>query len=76
VPDAGPEVTFAVAGPTKILGIGNGDLNNVEDCKTYTHRAFQGRGLVILNTSATPGLISLVASSTGLASGTATMQSR
>lgn len=76
VPDAGPEVTFAVAGPTKILGIGNGDLNNVEDCKTYTHRAFQGRGLVILNTSATPGLISLVASSIGLASGTATMQSR
>jgi len=66
VPEAAPEVTFEVAGPAKILGIGNGDVDSTEDCKTNFHRAYQGRGLMILQTTATPGDIMVKASATGL----------
>ena len=76
VPDAAPEVGFALAGPGKILGIGNGDLNSVENCKTNTHRAFQGRGLAILQTSTTPGDIILQASAPGLEPASVVLQSR
>ena len=48
VPDAEPEVKFDLVGQAKIIGIGNGDLNNSENCQGDTHRAFQGRGLAIL----------------------------
>ncbi|HZI31001.1 MAG TPA: DUF4982 domain-containing protein, partial [Candidatus Binatia bacterium] len=40
-PDAEPEVTFEMSGPANILGIGNGNLNSVENCHTNTHQAFQ-----------------------------------
>jgi hypothetical protein len=66
VQDAGTEVTFALAGPARLLGIGNGDVNSIEDCKTLKHRAFQGRGLAILQTIAKPGDITLQASAPGL----------
>ncbi len=57
VPDAAPEVTFALTGPAKILGIGNGDNFSVEDCKTNTHATYQGHGLAILQATDTPGAI-------------------
>jgi beta-galactosidase len=76
VPDAAPEVTFRLAGPARILGIGNGDLNSVEDCKTNTHRAFQGRGLAILSATSIPGATTLTASCPGLESATVSLQSR
>jgi beta-galactosidase len=76
VPDAAPEVTFALTGPGKILGIGSGDVNSVEDCKTNLHRAFQGRGLAILQTTTTPGGITLQATAPGLESASLTLQSR
>ncbi len=31
VTDADAEVTFSIAGPARILGIGNGNLNDIED---------------------------------------------
>ena len=76
VTDARPEVTFEMTGPARILGIGNGDLNSVEDCKTNTHRAFQGRGLAILQTTAASGDITLKATAPGLASASVTLQSQ
>ena len=45
VPDAGQEVTFEVAGPAVILGIGNADLNSPDSYKDQVHKAYQGRGL-------------------------------
>ncbi len=76
VPDAKPEVSFNLTGPAKILGIGNGDVNSVEDCKTNTHHAFQGRGLAILQTTANAGDITLKATATGLEPASLTLQSR
>jgi len=76
VPDAAPELTFCLAGPARILGIGNGDLNSVEDCKAGIHRAFQGRGLAIMSATTTSGDITLLASSPGLNSATVVLQSR
>jgi beta-galactosidase len=76
IPNAGAEVKFTLAGPAKILGIGNGDVNSVEDCKSDTHRAFQGRGLAILQTTTTPGGITLTATAPGLEPANVTLQSR
>jgi beta-galactosidase len=76
VPDAATEITFALTGPGKILGIGNGDVNSAEDCKTNTHHAFQGRGLVILQTTTAPGDITVQATAPGLEPGSVIIQSR
>jgi len=66
VPDAAPEVTWTVSGPATILGIGDGDLNNSETGQTNPHRAYQGRGLVILRTTKQSGDITLQATAPGL----------
>ena len=76
VPDAEPEVKFDLTGPAKILGIGNGDLDNSENCQGDTHRAFEGRGLAILQAATTPGSLVLTATAPGLESASVTLQSR
>jgi beta-galactosidase len=76
VPDAAPEVTFQLTGPAKILGIGNGDADSVENCKTNTHAAYQGRGLAILQSTATPGAITITATAPGLEPASLKLQSQ
>jgi beta-galactosidase len=76
VPDAAPEVTIEMTGPAKILGIGNGDVNSVENCKTNTHAAYLGRGLAILQTTTAPGDITVKATTPGLQPASVTLQSR
>jgi beta-galactosidase len=76
VPNADAEVKFDLTGPASIIGIGNGDVNSVEDCKTSTHHTFQGRGLAILQTTTTPGSITLKVTAPGLESANVTLQSR
>ena len=76
IPDAGDEISFHITGPTKILGLGNGDLQNNEDCQAPQHRAFQGRGLLILQVAAvssTTGPITVEASAPGLQPATITL---
>lgn len=75
VPDVGAAVSFDISGPCKLLGIGNGDVNSVEDCKGKTHHAYQGRGLAILQSSTTPGEITVKATAPGLTSASITLQS-
>jgi beta-galactosidase len=69
-------VKFDLTGPAKIIGIGNGDLSNSENCQGDTHRTFQGRGLVILQTAGTAGSITLQAGASGLEAASVTLQSR
>jgi beta-galactosidase len=76
VPDAANEVKFEIDGPAAIIGIGNGDLNNTEDCKAPVHKAYQGRGLAIIQSKSTAGKITLKASSPGLEAATAILNSR
>ena len=76
VPNAEAEVKFEMTGPAKIIGIGNGDLSNSENCQGDTHHAFQGRGLAILQTLGTSGSITLQASAPGLEPASVTLQSQ
>ncbi len=66
VPDADSEITFDVDGPGQIIGIENGDLNSLEDPKDNVHKAYQGRGLAILQASREPGMVQVTARAQGL----------
>ncbi len=66
VPDAEHEVTFEVDGPGNIIGIGNSNISNIEDYKDNKHKAYNGRGLAILQSGQNPGKIKLTANSEGL----------
>lgn len=76
VPDAGNELTFELDGPAEILGIENGDLNNYEDYKDRTRRAYQGRGLAILQSTPLAGKITLKVTLPGLETATVILNSR
>jgi len=73
VPDAAPELTFALSGPAQILGLGNADVTNSEPVQGPAHQAFQGRGLAIVQAATTPGPITLSVTSPGLAPATLTL---
>jgi beta-galactosidase len=75
VPDANQSVTFEVVGPAEIIGIGNGDLSNSEPPRGRVHRAYQGRGLAILQSKTAPGAIKVKATAPGLASAEIALQS-
>jgi beta-galactosidase len=75
VPDADAVVTFQVDGPGRILGIGNGDLNNIE-IGNAAHRTYQGRGLVIVRITDTAATVTIKASSPGLRGATVVLSPR
>jgi len=66
VPDADHEVTFDVEGPAGIIGIENGNLGSLDDPKDHTHRAYQGRGLAILQSARQAGRVRVTARAEGL----------
>lgn len=70
VPTANPEVTFEVQGPVRVLGIGTGDLSDTTSPTNLTHRAYQGHGLAILQSTGAAGPITVRATSPGLAPAT------
>ena len=76
IPDAGSEIDFTLSGPVRMLGIGNGDVSNCEPVQTPRHRAFQGRGLMILQSTGEKGAISVVASGDGLQPAAISLASR
>jgi beta-galactosidase len=66
VPTAGNEVTFAVQGEGKIIGVDNGNLASDEDYKGNRRKAFNGLCLAIVQSTAKPGRIQITATSPGL----------
>ncbi len=76
IPGADTEISFELSGPAEILGIGNGDVSNSEPVTAPRHRAFEGRGLLIIQSTARPGAVSLRATAAGLHSTTITLASR
>ncbi|MEZ5315912.1 MAG: glycoside hydrolase family 2 TIM barrel-domain containing protein [Vicinamibacterales bacterium] len=67
VPDADAPVTIAIEGSARLLGMGNGNLNDVDSGGDATHRAFEGRGLIILRLTDPLATATVRASSPGLA---------
>lgn len=75
VPGAENEVSFKVAGPAKILGLENGDLNSVERYGVEQRQAHNGRCLAILQSLPTPGKMTLTVASPGLETAVTTLHS-
>jgi beta-galactosidase len=67
VPIANNKVSFAVSGPAKIIGVGNGDPSCHELDKASERSAFNGLVQVILQSKRQPGEITVSAASAGLA---------
>lgn len=68
VPDAAQKLRFEPVGPLEILGIGNGNLADVDDPRDAEHAAFEGRGLAILRRTDSNTSARLRVSAPGLAS--------
>jgi beta-galactosidase len=75
VPTADVRVDFAIDGPAKILGVGNGDPTCHEPDKASARSLFNGLAQVIVQTTTTPGAFTLTATSPGLRQATLTLPS-
>lgn len=68
VPDAEHKLRFSSEGPVEILGIGNGNLADVDDPRDAEHAAYEGRGLAVLRRTDNNNPAHLRVSAPGLAS--------
>jgi beta-galactosidase len=66
VPTATNGISFAIKGPGKILGVGNGDPSSHESDIEPTRHLFNGKALVIVQSTGGAGTIELIASGQGL----------
>jgi beta-galactosidase len=66
VPTANDEITFAVTGAGRILGVDNGQPDSHESYQGPSRKAFNGLALVVLQSTGVPGTVTLSASSPAL----------
>ena len=66
VPTADNLIRFRVEGPGRIIGVGNGDPSSHERDKASQRHAFNGKCMVIVQSTGQPGTIRLIAESAGL----------
>ena len=83
VPDACPMLTFRLEGDARLIGAGNGDPSYLGpdhpediDCKEFQIPAFNGFAQVLVQSSRTPSVLTLTATSDGLADGSVTIRSK
>ena len=69
VPDANHEITFAVAGSGRLLGVGNGDPSSHESDRGPKRRAFNGLCAAIVQASKVAGGLRVSAASPQLTAG-------
>ena len=65
-PAADNDVTFAIAGPGRLIGLDNGNPTSTEDFKASHRRAFNGMCLAIVQATQEPGKIHVAARAEGL----------
>ncbi len=80
IPTAADEIKFTLAGPGRIIGVGNGDPSCHEPDKPETpneatRSAFNGLAMAIVQASKAPGEIHIEASATGLQNGSTVVTS-
>jgi len=68
VPTADNQVDFAVSGPGKLIGVGNGDPSSHESDKGATRQLFNGLAQAILQAAREEGAVTITASAPGLES--------
>ena len=73
VPVAGNPVTFRVTGPGKVIGVGNGDPTSHEPDTGSLRKAFSGLCMALVQSSKSPGRVTVEASSPGLQPAEATI---
>jgi beta-galactosidase len=76
VPHADNLVEFSVVGPGFIAGVDNGSQTSMEPFKASYRKAFNGKCLVVLQSGKEKGVITLNASSAGLAGAACTVRVR
>jgi len=69
-------VSFTTTGPARSLGIASGDWSSNEPFKAATRKAFKGRALVVLQSTLTPGTITLTVTSPGLVPASLTLTTK
>jgi beta-galactosidase len=69
VPTAANALTFAVEGPGKIIGVGNGDPSSHEPDQAASGSAFNGMAMVLIKTDNQNGTLRVSATSPGLKAG-------
>jgi len=69
IPTAANLITFSINGPGKIIGVGNGDIASHEPAKSNQRKAYNGLCMVIVQSTAEAGDISIRAESTDLGPG-------
>jgi len=75
-PLADDPVSFQVSGPGAIAGVGSADMRSEEPYHARERRLFQGKALVIIRTTRTPGTIVLAAGAPGLRTATVRLRSQ
>lgn len=75
VPTAGDKITFSLAGPAELIGVGNGDPSCHEPDKATSRSAFNGLAQAIVETTHEAGPITLTATAEGLAPAQTTLTS-
>ncbi len=66
VPTAGNRIQFSLEGEARLIGVDNGDPGDHDSFKLHERNAFNGLALAILQSTRTPGTVTLKASSDGL----------
>jgi beta-galactosidase len=69
VPRANNKIDFAVDGPGTLVGVDNGDATNHESYKEHSRSAFTGKALAIIQSTTTPGTVTVKATSGSLKAG-------
>jgi beta-galactosidase len=67
VPTADDQVTFAIEGPGRILGLDNGKPDSHESYQGNTRKAFNGLAMVVVQSTGSTGKFTLSAASSALA---------
>ncbi|NQT19561.1 MAG: DUF4982 domain-containing protein [Planctomycetes bacterium] len=75
-PNADNEIRFAVKGPGRIVGVGNGDQKSIEPFQAKKRTAHNGRCLVVIKSTEKSGRIELTAKSKSLTAAKATIVTR